>query len=197
MVSHSLFKSPIVLASSSFSRKALLQNAGVDFVVSPSLVDEDAFKALGLSGYVLAHALSFQKSLSVASLYPDAYVIGSDQVLLLKDMILGKPESLAHAKATLKSLLGNTVELHNSIHVVQGTDAVFSHQESVFLTFVDSVPDGYWEHYLALEKDTLLHCIAGLRLEGLATSLITSMKGDYFTAMGLSLIPLLNFLRLR
>lgn len=188
---------PLILASTSTSRKALLTNAGVRFTALPSGVDEAALKS-GFSGppEALALKLAIAKAASVSRLHPQALVIGGDQLLVCDSHIYDKPRDHEAAAAQLRALAGRTHALITSVCLVENGQALWSHTASAHLT-MRPVSDAFLAEYLAAEGDELLHCVGAYRLEALGAQLFERIEGDYFTVLGLPLLALLAALRAR
>ena len=185
----------LILASASTARRDMLNRAGVPATALASGVDEAAIKA-SFSGppAALALTLAQAKAQSVAAQNPAAIVIGADQLLVCNGQTYDKPDSLAQAATHLRQLSGRTHELITAICIIQGNTVLWQHVESPRLT-MRSLSEAFIATYLAAEGEALLGCVGAYRLEGLGAQLFARIEGDYFTILGLSLLPLLGFLR--
>lgn len=188
----------LILASQSHTRKALLAGTGLRFETSPAQIDERALEAevLGKGGdaVAVAQSLAEAKALAVSSGRPGAAVIGADQVLARGDELLHKPESRAAAAAQLDRLRGSTHFLHAGLALARRGKVLWSTTETASLTMrtFDRVER---DTVLALEGDAVLGSVGGYRLEGPSIRLFERIEGDYFTILGLPLLPLLAALR--
>jgi septum formation protein len=171
----------------------------VRFVVEPAAIDErrvenQAIEA-GADGRAVALLLAEAKVRAVAARHPAAVVIGADQTLALGYELLHRPTSLDDARAQLQRLRGRTHRLHAGVAVVVDGQLVWTAIETAELTVRDFT-EPELDQVLALEGDEVLHSVGGYRLEGPSIRLFESVKGDYFTILGLPLLPLLEALRL-
>ena len=189
--------SPLILASRSPARGRLLAEAGVPFSVEAAPVDEDALKARalgeGLGPKAIAVALAQAKALAV-SCGRNGLVIGADQTLDLDGRLFDKPPTLAAARAQLLALRGWPHQLHAAVAVTRGETVVWRTVETVRLD-MRAFSDAFLDIYLASEGEALLGCVGAYRLEALGVQLFDRIEGDYFTVLGLPLLPLLAFLR--
>ncbi len=193
-------QNPIILASASIVRSNLLRAAGVEISVQASDIDEVAVRqVLDISdapmppadvGLVLAEA----KARSVAALNPGTIVIGADQILALDNEIFSKPDSIAVAHRQLKQLRGRTHELHAGICCVRDDQTLFRYTDSASLTVRD-FSDDFLQNYLNQEGEDVCTSVGAYKLEGRGVQLFSKIEGDYFTILGLPLVPLLEFLR--
>lgn len=186
----------LVLASTSSARRALLSGVGLDHEALAPGVDEDAEKArLGnIAGDALAAALADLKALAGARLRPGALVIGADQTLACDGVLYDKPADLAEARSHLLRLRGRTHTLHAAICVARDDRLIWRHLSEARLTMRD-FSDAFLDHYIALCGETLTTSVGAYRLEGPGPQLFERIEGDYFTILGLPLLPLLDFLR--
>lgn len=184
----------LILASQSQTRKALLSGAGLRFETCPAQIDERALEAevLGKGGDALAVArrLAEAKALEVSTRHRGAVVIGADQVLALGPELLHKPVDLGAAVAQLDQLRGRRHFLHTGIALAQDGQALWAATESAGLT-MRSFSDAERDQVLALDGDAVLASVGGYRLEGPSIRLFERIEGDYFTILGLPLLPLL------
>jgi septum formation protein len=190
---------PLILASGSRSRARLLEAAGLAFIVEPPGLDESAMRQAVsgenlLSPHDVAEVLARAKTEAVSELAPKAYVIGGDQVLALGDMILTKPDSMEAARRQLLDLSGKTHTLHTAAAVATGGDTIWAETTIATLTMRKLSPE-FIGRYLAAAGDEVLNSVGGYQLEGLGVQLFEKIDGDYFSILGLPLIPLLATLR--
>jgi septum formation protein len=188
----------LILASQSTTRQALLTKAGVHFSAIPAHVDERSLETEavhnGADARGVATLLAEAKAVQVARANPDAVVIGADQTLALGDELLHKPADLDAARAQLDHLRGKTHRLHAAVCLLQNDIVLWSHIETAELTMREFELSER-EEVLALEGDAVLSSVGGYRLEGPSIRLFETIAGDYFTILGLPLLPLLGALR--
>jgi len=188
----------LILASSSATRKALLSKAGLHVDIIPADIDERATEvsaiAGGADGRDLALLLARAKAEAVSGQYPGRFVIGADQTLALGLELLHKPASRADAAAQLDHLRGKTHRLHAAVTLVRDGALLWSDVQTAELTMRDfSVADR--DMVLDLEGEAILGSVGAYRLEGPSIRLFETVTGDYFTILGLPLLPLLAALR--
>lgn len=188
----------LILASSSVTRKALLDKAGLRFDAVAAAIDERAIEtaaiAAGADGRDLALLLARSKAEAVSALRPGDLVIGADQTLALGLELLHKPETRAAAMAQLDNLRGKTHRLHAAVTLVQDGQLLWSDVKTAELTMRDFSP-AERDLVLDLEGDAVLSSVGSYRLEGPSIRLFETVSGDYFTILGLPLLPLLAALR--
>lgn len=187
---------PVVLASTSLSRRMLLQRVGLRFeAVSPG-IDEAAVKreSAGDDGAALASTLADRKALAVSSRRPGAVVIGGDQTLACDGLLFDKPTDRAAACAQLRSLRGRTHELQSAISVARGGVVAWRHREAARLA-MRPFSDDFLDRYVDACGTALMTSVGAYRLEELGAQLFERIEGDYFTILGLPLLPLLGWLR--
>lgn len=188
----------LILASSSVTRKALLDKAGLRFDAIAAAIDErrieNAAIEAGADGRDLALLLARSKAEAVSALHPDDLVIGADQTLALGLELLHKPETRAAAIAQLDHLRGKTHRLHAAVTLVQDGNLLWSDVQTAELTMRDFSSQER-DKVLDLEGDTILASVGSYRLEGPSIRLFETVSGDYFTILGLPLLPLLSALR--
>ena len=187
----------LVLASKSVARSAVLQGAGVAFTTAGSGVDEEAAKVALLAGGAgpcqVAEALAEIKALAVSRGRPDL-VIGADQTLEFEGRLYDKAETLADARARLKTLRGKPHRLHSAVAAARGGAVIWRETVSATLTMRD-FSDAFLEDYLAAEGEAALGSVGCYRLEAVGAQLFATIEGDYFTILGLPLMGLLDLLR--
>ncbi len=189
----------LILASQSPTRKALLEQAGLRFTAIPARIDERAIEeaaiAAGGDGRDVALLLAQRKAAAVAGGHPGTLVIGADQTLSLGAELLHKPGDRAAAAAQLDHLRGKTHRLHAGVALVRDNELVWSDVQTAELTMRSFSPEER-DDVLAREGDAVLSSVGGYRLEGPSIRLLETVAGDYFTILGLPLLPLLAALRL-
>lgn len=187
---------PLVLASASAARRALLRAAGLEFTVVPSAVDESVLKQqrVETSPAGLAATLAAAKARDVAAKIPDALVIGADQVLDLDGRTFDKPSSRDEARDHLKMLRGRTHVLHAAVALVRSDDIVWEYVGTARLT-MRSFSDVFLEEYLDKAGDNVLASVGAYQLEDLGIQLFEAIDGDHATILGLPMLPLLSELR--
>lgn len=187
----------LILASNSAARKALLTGAGLDFESSPAPIDERAEEAvaLGKAPADVARHLAEAKALAVSRLRPTDVVIGADQTLSLDGAIFHKPADMAAARDQLTRLRGRTHRLSCGVALARNGVVLWSLAVEAGLT-VRAVSDVERDAILAEEGEAALGSVGAYRLEGPSVRLFERIDGDYFTILGLPLLPLLAALRL-
>jgi septum formation protein len=186
----------LILASTSRIRGELLAKAGITFDAVRPEVDETELKrqSPGLSPGDLAQKLATAKAVSVTNRYPGALVIGADQVLNLAGRAFDKPDSVETARRQLADLRGQRHVLETALCCAQGGKVVWQHLGQAGLT-MRQFSDAFLTDYLHEVGQDVTTSVGGYKLEGLGAQLFDSIEGDYFTILGLPLLPLLDFLR--
>jgi septum formation protein len=188
----------VILASTSKSRAFVLKNAGVPFTAENSFVDEDSIKialrAENAPAAQCAEVLAEMKAVKVSAKYPQALVIGGDQMLECEGRWFDKPTDIKVAREQLMALRGKKHQLMNSLVVALGGQRIWHFANSPELT-VRNFSDAFLDDYLAQVGDAALHSVGGYQLEGLGAQLFSKVEGDFFSILGLPLLPLLAFLR--
>jgi septum formation protein len=187
---------PLILASKSRARQALLANAGIAFEAIPAGIDERAIQlasALSAPGDIAA-LLARDKAIFVSEKHPDRFVVGADQTLILGERLFSKPSGRAQAAEQLRALAGQSHELHSAAAVARGGEILF---ESVSIARMTMRPldDDAISAYLDAAGEAVTGSVGVYQLEGLGIHLFERIEGDHFTILGLPLLPLLEFLR--
>jgi septum formation protein len=192
----------IVLASGSRARREMLAAAGVPFTVQAADVDEPAIRARMLKQDAnaepkrIAVALAAAKAEDVSGKIGGSLIIGADQVLALGDELLSKAPSVEAARATLRKLRGRTHELHSAVAFAEKGKVTWAHVATARLTMRD-FSDAFLDDYLLRAGDRVGQSVGAYELEGVGVQLFDRIEGDYFTILGLPLMPVLAELRVR
>jgi len=189
--------SPLILASTSPSRRQLMANAGLSFEIDPSGVDEEeitrSLLAQRSSPQEIAEALAEMKALRVSSRRPGAFVVGGDSTLASSGRLFNKPPDMAAARKQLLALRGQTHELFSSVVVAKNGTRLWHWNERARLT-MRPFNEAFLDTYLARAGEAVLTSVGAYQLEGFGAHLFSRVDGDYFTILGLPLLPLLSFL---
>jgi septum formation protein len=189
-------KMPLILASQSRARQALLAGAGIKFEAVPADIDERAMQhASGMTAPGdIAALLAREKSLSVSSQLSGRLVIGADQTLALGSRLFSKPTGRVQAAEQLSALAGGVHELHSAVAVARDGEIVFAALASARMT-MRKLDEAEIEAYLDEAGEAATASVGAYQLEGLGVHLFERIEGDYFTILGLPLLQLLAFLR--
>jgi nucleoside triphosphate pyrophosphatase len=189
-------KMPLILASQSRARQALLAGAGIKFEAVPADIDERAMQhASGMTAPGdIAALLAREKSLSVSSQLSGRLVVGADQTLALGSRLFSKPTGRVQAAEQLSALAGGVHELHSAVAVARDGEIVFAALASARMT-MRKLDEAEIEAYLDEAGEAATASVGAYQLEGLGVHLFERIEGDYFTILGLPLLQLLAFLR--
>jgi septum formation protein len=189
-------KHPLILASQSLTRQALLANAGIDFEAVAAGIDERAVQQASglLAPGEVAALLAREKALSVSSRQPGKYVIGADQTLALGERLFSKPAGRAQAAEQLGALAGRSHELHSAVAVARDGKIRFEAVAIAGMT-MRRLGEAEIDVYLDQAGEAVMSSVGAYQLEGLGVHLFERIEGDHFTILGLPLLPLLAFLR--
>jgi septum formation protein len=189
-------KYPLILASQSRARQALLANAGIDFEAVPAEIDERAIQqASGLSAPEdIAALLAREKARLVSTRQPGQFVIGADQTLALEQRLFSKPAGRAQAAEQLRALAGHGHELHSAVAVAREGRILFEATAFARMT-MRRLGDADIDAYLDAAGEGVTSSVGAYQLEGLGVHLFERIEGDHFTILGLPLLQLLAFLR--
>ncbi len=191
----------LILASTSRARKQILENAGLRFDAMAPMVDEETYRhSLGANGVKprdIADALAEAKAVRLSVRFPDALVIGADQMLALDDgTMLDKPESVDIARAQLSQMAGQSHRLFSAVVLAQGGNPVWRHVGTVRM-HVRPLSPAFIDDYVTRNWDSIRHCVGCYQIEAEGAQLFNRIDGDHFDIMGLPLLPLLAYLRER
>jgi septum formation protein len=189
-------KHPIILASQSRARQTLLANTGIAFEVVAADLDERAVQqASGLSSPGdIAALLAREKALSVSVRHSEKYVVGADQTLALGFRLFSKPAGRGQAAEQLRALAGHCHELHSAVAVARDGAIVFEAATIARMT-VRRLGEAEIDAYLNAAGEAVTTSVGAYQLEGPGVHLFEQIEGDYFTILGLPLLPLLAYLR--
>jgi septum formation protein len=190
---------PLILASASKSRAMMLEAAGLAFIVEPPGLDESVMRQAisgekALDPHDIAEVLARAKAEAVSDLARQAYVIGGDQILALGKTIMSKPDSMEAARRQLLDLSGKTHTLHTAVAVATNGETLWAETTVATLTMRKLTPE-FIGRYLAAAGEEVLGSVGAYQLESLGVQLFDKIDGDYFSILGLPLIPLLDTLR--
>ncbi|MEM6907637.1 MAG: Maf family nucleotide pyrophosphatase [Pseudomonadota bacterium] len=186
----------LILASKSGSRRAMLDAAGVSYSAQAAELDERAIEAglKGCSPSEIAEALSVAKAAALAGHHPDALVLGSDSLLVADGERFDKPQSREEAFEHLGTFSGKVIELHSAAALVRQDTCEWSSTALAEL-YVRNLSDDFIEAYLDDEWPAIGATVGCFRIEGPGVQLFERIEGDYFTVLGMPLLPVLSALR--
>ena len=182
---------PLVLASTSIYRSQLLSTLQIPFQTAAPDVDETPLP--GESAEQTSWRLSRIKAQVVAKRFPDALIIGSDQVALLDGQQIGKPLNHDNAVLQLRAMRGKTVDFYTALTLLNAASGEMQTDVAITKVSFRSLSDDQIERYL--KKEQPYHCAGSAKSEGLGIALISSIRGDDPNALiGLPLILLASML---
>lgn len=190
-----LKENKIILASSSRSRRKILNDAGVKYRPIKPLVDEERLKRdFKGSTKKLALMLAEKKALSVSKKYKNAIVIGADQVLSFKGKVFNKPKTLKEAERNFK-LFRNKIHYLDSATVIAYNDRIVWRNEQSPKMKVRNFSDKFLKNYLKKIGTGVTYSAGGYSIEKEGVQMFSKVEGDFFTIIGLPIVPLLEKLR--
>jgi septum formation protein len=187
---------PLVLASKSAIRHAILRDAGLPVEVRSADIDERAIeqRATTRDAGEVAALLAREKARTIASRLAGRLVLGADQTLALGERRFSKPAHRAAAREQLAALRGRTHELHTAVAVVRADTVLFEHRETARLT-MRAFSDRFLDAYLDAVGADAAASVGGYQLERAGIQLFERVEGDHFVILGLPLIALLHYFR--
>lgn len=187
---------PLILASASNSRKAMLRAAAVDFAAEASTIDESVLKVQWAGAAVIATELAKAKALDVSRRSPEAWVIGSDSTLAVGERLFDKPTDRDEAADHLRYFSGRIMELTSAVALARDGAVDWEHCETARL-HVRLLSSAFIESYLDRDWPEVGCCVGVFRMESLGVQLFERVEGDHFAILGMPLVPLLGALRHR
>ena len=191
-----LANEPLVLASRSEARRAMLEAAGIPVEIVAADIDERGIeeRADGRSPQDVAALLARAKASAVAASRPGRLVIGGDQTLALGSRLFAKPANRAEAAEQLRALCSKTHALYSAVAVIRDGKVLFEHSDSARLT-MRAFSDEFLAAYLDAAGAAASASVGGYQWERLGVHLFDRVDGDHFTILGLPLLALLQFFR--
>ena len=189
---------PLILASGSRTRQLMLARAGVEILAEAAPIDEReirvSFAAEGRSAEDCAEALAELKAARISARHAGAIVIGADQILDCNGIWFEKPADRDHARAQLQALRGEPHRLVSACVAMRDGTRLWHAVDEAQLV-MRACSDAFLDDYLQHAGDEALDSVGAYQLEGLGAQLFDRVEGDFFTILGLPLLPLLAFLR--
>jgi septum formation protein len=189
---------PLILASASTARAQMLRAAGVEIEIVPARVDEGelklSLKQQNADPETAAIALAELKALQVSRGRPGRLVLGADQMLDCDGAWFDKPESRAAARDQLLALRGKTHRLTSAAVLARDGRRIWHHAAAARLT-MRAFTEAFLDRYLDEARDAVLSAVGAYQLEGLGAQMFKQIDGDFFTILGLPLLPVLDILR--
>ena len=188
---------PLILASKSLARRNMLSAAGIPIEIVQAQIDERAIERTNgekRDPNELALLLSWEKASAVSFRMPSRLVVGADQTLAMGSVRFNKPADREEAREQLRQLCGQSHTLHSAVSVVQDGSVLFKVVDTARLR-MRPFSDRFLEEYLEAAGPSVTESVGGYQLEKLGVHLFERVEGDYFTILGMPLLPLLAFLR--
>lgn len=190
----------LLLASGSETRARMLRNAGLPVDAYKARIDEETLRrsmaAEGVAPRDMADGLAELKAMKVAARAPEALILGCDQILEFDGVALAKPETPEIAMKQILAMAQQTHALHSAAVLIEHGRPVWRHVATARLT-MRSLSRKYVAEYVTRNWETIRHSVGGYQLEAEGVRLFARIDGDYFTILGLPLLPLLEHLAQR
>ena len=188
---------PLILASSSATRLKLLRAAGLQVTPAAARIDEVAIRlsleAEGAKPHDIADALAEFKAQKISDKNPDSLILGCDQILECDSKIFTKPETIDQARTQLSYLRGKTHRLLSAAVIYDQNKPVWRHLGVATMTMREFSAD-YLDSYLVKNWPNIGDSVGGYKLESEGVRLFSKVGGDYFSILGLPLLPILGYL---
>jgi len=188
----------LILASKSASRQQMMRGAGLIFEAVAAEIDERAIEAKLSTLYAkppeIAVELAKAKALQVSALHPDAYVIGSDQVLSLGSRLFHKPLGMGEAADHIRAMSGKTHHLNCGVAIAFRGNVIWSDVSIAAMT-MRVISPAFLQAYLDMAGEGILQSVGAYQFEGPGVQLFDKIDGDFFTILGLPMLKLLAGLR--
>jgi septum formation protein len=189
---------PLILASGSKTRARMLRGVGVPIEIAVPAIDEPELMAslnsAGATAARVAEVLAEMKAQRIAPRFPARFVLGCDQMLECDGLWLDKPADRDHARNQLQTLRGKSHSLITSAVLVRDEERIWHHTDTAELRMRD-FSDDFLDRYLEQAGEDILRSVGAYQLEGLGAQLFDRVSGDFFTILGLPLLPVLDILR--
>ena len=190
----------LVLASSSLARSQVLNNAGVVHEILSPQIDEDSVKvamlADGYSHRDIADKIADMKARKASLQRAESYVLGCDQVLSFAGSLYSKPETKFNLETQLREMSGKTHQLISAAVIYKDMQPIWRHVGVATLS-MDLLSDSVIDKYVEKNWDTVKFCVGGYEIERRGVQLFNEIQGDYFCILGLPLLEIMNFLKVR
>ena len=195
-----LLNKQFILASNSASRKKLLKNAGLNFLIKKPLCDEEYIKIQLLKKIInrkkLPKLLAKAKALSVSEKNIKNLVVGSDTIIFLNNKIINKAQTVEEAEKKLLKLSGKKHQIVSGVSVCFNNKQIWSYQQTSTI-YMNTLNQKQINTYLKKTGKDILSSVGCYQVEKLGPQIIKSIKGDFFNVLGFPLFPFLAFLSKR
>lgn len=188
----------ILLSSNSKTRKRILKNIGLSFLQKPPLIDEESMKKKLLSNKMkprkICQRLAKEKSLSNSKKFPHLFSLGIDSCLIFKNNFLSKPTSKKEAKKMFILLNGKNHKLYTSMYIAKNGKKIWSYNDEATLKLY-KFNNKDMNFYIKQLNIINIKSSGLYQIENIGINLFEKIEGDFFTILGLPVLPLLRFLK--